>query len=246
MKKETKILIILLVLIIIGLTAFIVVDKFIINKGESAESVNTSENETNNQVLQEGGNNSENEINENFTNNATNSTKNEVSNTTQNQSTNALSTQETLALGNEMYKKANKCYWDGVEGDYGNLIYNIDESGNPYYKITNIDEIKSVLINNAFSNFCSEKGVKEKNGEYYIVAAGRGDDVSYLGNELEVDTIAESKIIFTSIEKYCANEEDYGVYNDASEVEDIITKEYKFVIVKENGSWKVSEFTLPD
>ena len=36
------------------------------------------------------------------------------------------------------------------------------------------------------------------------------------------------------------------MYSDASEVKDITTKEYKFVIVKEDNSWKIDEFTLPD
>lgn len=241
MKKSVKILIIILILVILGLVTFIVADKVINNKRENKdENIIVSENEANNSY--------ENEINniQKFTNNTINSTKNEVNIVAQSQSANILSTEEALALGKEKYEVANNCYWSGVEANYGDVIYDIDESGNPYYMITNIDEIKSILINNAFSDFCNEKRIKEKNGKYYIVAAGRGSDISYLGNELKVDNITENKIEFTSIEKYCANEADWGMYSDASEVKDITTKEYKFVIVKEDNSWKIDEFTLPD
>lgn len=245
MKKSVKILIIILCLIIVGLVTFIVVDKIInISKKSNNENNNVVAEENNEKI--EGNNIAEqNNVQQNTTTKNSTQVQNNTENQTQNKSTSVLSTQEALTIGNEMYKKAKNCYWNGVKYSE-NSSYDIDKNGSSYYKITNINEIKSVLVDEAFSDFLNKKLIKEKDGEYYIVAADRGGDISYLDNELKIDSITENKIEFTSIEKYCANEEDYGVYNSSNDVKDIITKEYKFVLVKESGKWKVSGFTLPD
>lgn len=150
---------------------------------------------------------------------------------------NVLTNQEALELGNSKYEEAIKCYWN-IEGDTAI----VNEDG--YYQITNINNIKEVFTANAFSKFCTELGIVEKNGLYYNAYADRGSDISYLENELKVDNISENKITFTSIEKYCVNEEDYGL--EAEQVQNITTEEYTFTIVKEDGNWKVDEFTLPN
>lgn len=143
-----------------------------------------------------------------------------------------LTNQEALDIGKTKYQQAISCYWGNLEYST-ELIENIGEADTAYYEVTNINEIKQIFTTNAFADFCDEYGLKEKNGVYYKVAADRGSDITYVGNELKVDSISENKIVYTSIETYNDNEE-------------ITTKEYQFILIKENGNWKVDEFTLPN
>ena len=154
-------------------------------------------------------------------------------------SSGSLSNEEALNIGNELYKKAKAYYWtEGI--NYGNNLVD-----GMYYAVSNIDTVKSFFSENGFSQFMKNNGfIQEIEGKYYRVAADRGGDISYLGNELKVDSITENKITFTSVEKYIAKDEEWGL--DESLVTEITKKEHKFVIVKENGIWKVEEFTLAD
>lgn len=124
--------------------------------------------------------------------------------------------------------------------------------------------------NDDVENYFTEKRIKElelqeapyrlKNidGVWYLGQPGVGSDFSYLGNVLTIKSLEENKIVFTSTE-YLS--EDYGQNGDSDfekykdkklyeYIDEIKTKykfeteEYDFVIVKENGNWKIDEQSI--
>lgn len=152
---------------------------------------------------------------------------------------NTISEEEAMSIGNNLYKKAATYYWGNVETT-GNSIQD-----GMYMEISNISEIKSVFSAQGFRQFiANNEYISEIDGSYYRVAADRGGDLSYLGNELQVESITDNRIVFNSIEKYAADENEWGLTE--SQVTSITRKTNRFVIVKENGSWKVEDYTMPN
>lgn len=215
---KSKIVIAILVLIIIGLGVY-----FIINhNNKSNQNVVNELNENNNIAV--------NNIN-------ANDTKKD------NTKTNTMKESEALEIGEEKYIEAQELYLGGVEFDE---TTNIEEEGIIYSKVTNSDKIKKVFSKNGLVQYLAKNEfVKKFNGEYYRINADRGGDMYYIDNQLKVVSIDENKIVFNSIERYFDESTDFSTLNDNSE--DIKTNDIinSFILVKEEGVWKVEEYTLP-
>ena len=152
----------------------------------------------------------------------------------------SISDKEAKSIGDSLYTKALSYYWGDVETN-GNTIQD-----GMYMEISNISDVKNTFSTQGFKQYMETNGfVQEIDGKYYRVAADRGGDISYLGREeLKIESTDENKIVFTATEKYAANEDDWG--REEYEVTDITRKNNKFIIVKENGEWKVEDFTMPN
>ena len=152
----------------------------------------------------------------------------------------SISNEEALRLGKEKYQLANKIQ---VKTD-SSVILDKDNN-NPWYKVTNMDEIKSIFMGNAFNIFCKEYQIKDFNGTWGMYTSNRGTVNEYLESDIEkVDNINENEIKFMVKAKYANNLSNKNG-QDISKITNYSTKEYKFTITKENDNWKVSEYTIP-
>lgn len=140
-----------------------------------------------------------------------------------------ISNQQAMEIGEEMYTNAYESYWGSLED--GTEIINGSDNID-YINITNMNTIKEKYTDKGFNQFLIANQIKQKDGKYYRPYGDRGSDFTYQGHELVVNKITENKIEMTSIEKY----------NEPQNQ----TRKYEFVIMKENGKWKIDEFTLPD
>lgn len=151
-----------------------------------------------------------------------------------------MSYDQALKTGNLLYKTAHDIYWM-YSAEFGDDIFYVPyvtseyETQIGYINITNIDEIRSRFTEKGFKQFLKFNEIKQENGKYYGLYGNRGSDLFYEGNELNinVEDITSNKLTFTSIEKYSDPDRPSEVRN-------------KFTLIRENGDWKIDEFTLPD
>lgn len=165
-------------------------------------------------------------------------TVNTTVDTKNNNTTTTLSNAEALKIGKEKYNKAMQSKWDDPTIDQ---TKNITVNGLEYSKITDssyISSMKALYSNdgylNIFSNF--KIIIEANNGDYYIALAARGANIYYVESELVVSNITDSKLEFISKDTYMSE-------NDATIT---YTENRPFVLVKENGLWKVDKFELPN
>ena len=153
MKKSVKILIVVLVLIILGLTGFIVWDKVINNKKGDKNATNSSQNN----VIT----NSNENVNTADSNNATQENGDEAK------------------IANEAIKKALKSR-DWLEKH--NLYYEIKDGSKTYkselyiIKIKDIGGIPTYLVKNHIMDSAHTSIVTYKNGEVYVSKIAAGSD----------------------------------------------------------------------
>ena len=177
--------------------------------------------------------------------------------------TTLLSKEEALNIGKDKYEQAFKYYFRlKLSEDPIKIQYNGHEVG--AQKITNIKEIKDLFTENKFNKYIGKitdeadnyNIIIEKNGEYYRLDADRGGSTSYLyTDDLEVKNITDNKITFVAKSYYLANtdlvqefasshtEPKEYVKNASKENIKILSNE--FILVKENGIWKVDYFVMP-
>lgn len=184
-----------------------------------------------------------NQINNNTVNNNI-SSNNQISNNTLNNSTQnnntttGLSNAEALKIGKEKYDQAMQSYWNDPNIDG---TQNIEKGGLEYSKITDksyISSMKQLYSVNGYSSIFSgfKTIIEANNGEYYIALAGRGSNIYYVKSELVVSNITDSKLEFISKDTYKSENNESITYNENN----------AFVLVKENGVWKVDKFKLPN
>lgn len=161
---------------------------------------------------------------------------------------NILTEEEALKLGKEKYEEAISL--DLILDDSAILKTEtvnssvMGEIENPIYKVEGISEIKKVLSDNAFKYFCKEWNIVEINGEYGHPAGNRGFMEEYENSTIKsVDEITENKITYTVEANY---KENSYFSNGEEKVVPAHKEENKFVLVKENGEWKVDEYTIPN
>ena len=161
---------------------------------------------------------------------------------------NTITETEALEIGKKMYKEATNLYL-GIVTNGQNGTFEIDPNINiegKYSKIINANIIKEVFSKNGLFQFLNNNEfIIENDGDYYIINANRGGDITYIDNELKIIDINDNSITFISTEKYNTNE--YNP-NDAEQgLENAITNKipYLFSIVKEDGKWKVESYILP-
>lgn len=153
--------------------------------------------------------------------------------------TSVLSNEEALAIAKEKYDKVTVFYWMN-----GNLENTISINEITYELIDNYNELTDNLTNNYFEHFKEVREIVNENGNHYITTLGRGGNIYYFGNDgFEVKNISSDKLEFVVKEKYIANNED--LEKDPSEITEFEYKNNSFVLVKEDGKWKVDEFTIP-
>ena len=158
-----------------------------------------------------------------------------------------LTDAEALGLGNMMYKLANDAY-------NSNSI-EIDRNEQPY-KVLNIDYYKEIFTENKFKKFAGmEKdnsnhevgNIVYENGNYYFIdELGRGPE-HYLGSKLVIKSKDTDKIEF---EVTTFLSEDGRLDEILDEMNENIISDWfaikgqkePFVLIKENGEWKVDEF----
>lgn len=183
-----------------------------------------------------------NQINNNTVNNI--SSNNQISNNTlnnitqNNNTTTGLSNAEALKIGKEKYEQAMQSFWNDPNIDG---TQNIEKNGLEYSKITDksyINSMKSLYTDNGYLNIFSnfKTIIEANNGEYYIAIAERGSNIYYVKSELVVSNITDSKLEFISKDTYKSENNESITYNENN----------AFVLIKENGIWKVDKFKLPN
>jgi hypothetical protein len=172
------------------------------------------------------------------TNSVTNNNVN--TNVISNGNTSSITNSQALQIGEEKYNEAFSSYWN-VTCDYESVI---QVSGNDYIKVLNSETIKALYTTQAFNEYKNSNDWIEYNGNYYKADAVRGSNIYYIGNELQVSTITDSKIEFISKEKYY--KDDNNTSNQSSNATEYNVQNNKFVLIKENGVWKIDQFTLPN
>ena len=226
MKKSVKILVVVLCFIILVLITFIVIDKVMNNKDsdKTENAVNIIEEDNNNSISNEVAN-STNEIKK--------SNKDKASNNIEE----ILTNEEAYKLGEEMY---NKITTFNIKTEENNEHENNE-------RVTNISELKAIATGEAFDEAVSTNCLKKSDDWNYYCIAGRGSNPAYLDkHSLKVSSIKNNEIKYVVTEYYLKNIiEDEGKSFDELNENQIETREYDFILVKENQQWKVSEYTMP-
>ena len=175
-----------------------------------------------------------------------------------------LTENEALGLGSMMYKLANEVY----SGHYVDLEGIIDK--NPIsenladeikFKVLNIDYFKEIFSESKFKKFVGiekdnsdhEVGwITYEDGNYYFTNDAGGGPATFLGSELVVKNIASNKIEFDAITFVSENGFDERTVKDGDFINNndmgIRYNRKPFVLVKENGKWKIDDFvhTYPE
>lgn len=169
-----------------------------------------------------------------------------------------LSEQEALAIGNYLYEKAAKSYYgiyetEGFSESSGpqyvyytmndDSSFSIDENGG--YRKLLVDDMKAVFTYEMFEKLYYIKNayyIVGIDNNYYMESLGVGGNPTYVESKLSIDSIENDTIVFNVNSYY-----DYSDYvNELDSKDDVIKVETsKFTLEKEDGKWKVSEFTLP-
>ena len=178
-----------------------------------------------------------------------------------------LSNEEALTIGNELYEKVGKIYInhgglvetynsDGVnkpvyynensDGSFSRVDYSFfydNKDSYPYLKLV-ISDVKNILSNDKFDDFCLEFSIVKYLDNYYRVDGDRGSNLLYGGTQLKVVSISKDKIVFDADAYYYINSEDalnsVPLFETESEIKSNI-----FELTYENETWKVNEFVMP-
>ena len=150
-----------------------------------------------------------------------------------------------MELGNSIYEKIHNLYFYGGEIEYetdkNNKRKYIEIDHIKYYEIKNPEEITNLITKNQFLKTSEFLNMKEIENKYYIKDYGRGLS-GYYGTELKINKYSKNKIEYTAISKLC--EIEYRVsYGEGCSNQKYYYIEKPFIIVKENGVWKVDEYT---
>ena len=151
-----------------------------------------------------------------------------------------------IELGNSIYEKIHNLYLYGgnieylVDENYSRITTNIDDK--KYYEIINYNESIRKIVSNLFEkeviNFL---GIKNVDNKYYISNIGKGIS-NYYGTKLEIKKISKNKIEYKAISTLC-KKNSIVTYGEGCASDGYYEIEKPFVLVKENGLWKVSEYT---
>lgn len=158
---------------------------------------------------------------------------------------NLLSKEEALTLGKERYKFVRDglylCGHNQVKWDENGVLP--EDESHSYFKITNIDDIKSNLTEHAFIDWLNSQtpNVKQYENDYYIDGGGCGGDPTYAYNNEKIDVkeISENNISY-SVEEYFYTSDDNGIVQDINKADKVTTT---FELIKEDNKWKIKEYT---
>lgn len=163
---------------------------------------------------------------------------------------NVLSQDEALKLGKERYEYIREglylCGYKQIKWDDSKLFAWTDTGKQTtgdlsYARITNIEDIKSNLTTHTYLNWLKALDIKQEGNEHYIYVGGCGisPDYAYDKFKIGVKDIQENSITY-SVDEYFYTSDNNGIVEDINKAEKYTTD---FEIVKENGTWKIKEYT---
>ena len=176
---------------------------------------------------------------------------------------NVLSDDEAIEIGEELYSYGDNFGYEYDESSYVTYIGNSHtemvlseiEELQPYraYKVEDTD-VKDYFTEKrieelSLDNTPAPYGLAEYEGSWYYCEPDLGGSYDYVGTEIKLESVEEDMITFRAITYYS---EEY-VFNTVSFDESLdeikenyeyYTKEDDFIIVKEDGKWKIDEQTV--
>ena len=121
----------------------------------------------------------------------------------------------------------------------GNLDFELTKEIDGYTKIKNYEEVENIVSKNLIEKTNTFLKIKKIENDYYMKRIGRGVS-NYYGTTLVRKNKSYKKINYTAISKFCPYEHitAYGC-----EVGYEYQIEMPFTVVKEQGKWKIDEYT---
>ena len=150
-----------------------------------------------------------------------------------------------IELGNSIYEKVHNLYFYG-----GNIEYETNENktrnyieidNTKYYEIKNSEEITNLITEKMIVKTSNFLGIKVIGNKYYMKDYGRGLS-GYYGTKLKIKRISKNKIEYKSYSKFCYKESRVN-YGEGCSENNYYEIEKPFILIKEEGTWKVEEYT---
>ena len=139
-----------------------------------------------------------------------------------------------IELGDSIYEKIHNLYYYGES-----LKYEKDELGD--YIISNYEVIENIVSDTFIDNVNKFLNITKEDDKYYIKPVGKGLS-AYYGTKLEIKKISKNKIEYKAISTLC-KKDSIVAYGEGCTSDGYYEIEKPFILVKENGIWKVSEYT---
>lgn len=177
--------------------------------------------------------------------------------------TDKLSEDEAFELGEDLYsygdnfgyeydESTNKSY---IGKSYTEMVLSEIEDLRPYraYKVEDSDVedyfTKKRIEELSLDNEPAPYGLEKYEGSWYYCEPDLGGSYDYVGTEIEVESIESDKITYKAITYYSEeyifdSESSDESIDEITENYDYYTKEDPFVIVREDGNWKIDEQTV--
>lgn len=180
-----------------------------------------------------------------------------------NNETDKLSEDEAFDLGEDLYSYGDNFGYEYNESTFKSyigkshtemILSEIDDL-KPYrsYKVEDSDvedyftekRIEELSLDNEPVPY----GLENYEGSWYYCEPDLGGSYDYVGTEIEVESIESDKITYKAItyysEEYIFSTTSFDEsIDEITENYDYYTKEDPFVIIKENGNWKIDEQTV--
>ncbi len=181
-----------------------------------------------------------------------------------------MSDEEILTLGKKLYDEAIDVIGNLTYEAEGIVKkpWEFDEEHPGYMKsLVTIDEMRNDILKDFTEEFkdamldpnkerIGKDIIRVADNEVFVVDSSKGVNFNYAWrDELEIENATDNKIEFKVSKKYISSDrlgekllrKDFfeGYYTYEFLDSDLETITAQFVIVKENGSFKISEFTLP-
>lgn len=151
-----------------------------------------------------------------------------------------MTREEALELGEKMYKEV-EGYYEKMSKIRNDIETDFTESEAALGVVAKIEDntfmenVKKLLIKDAFNNFMEYYDIEDRNGEYYTFICGSGDNPLYIStNDLTIKNMDNYTITYIATSVY-----------DNLDYTGTETKDYEFVLTKIDGEWKVENFTIP-
>lgn len=148
-----------------------------------------------------------------------------------------------IFLAEKKYNQAHELYFYGKGLDYSsdeNSILISKQKGKDYFKLNTVIYLQNNFTDKEQNDIYNFFDILEVNGNFYIKDFGRGLS-GYYGTEFDIKKVSKNKISFIAKSKFCRVEDRKD--NDCKSEEYYYTIDKPFVLVKENGSWKIDEYT---
>lgn len=150
-----------------------------------------------------------------------------------------------IELGNSIYEKVHNLYFygDNVEfvQDKNHIRSYIEIDNQKYYEIKNYEVVEKIIGKEQILRTNKYLNIKKINNKYYMKDVGRGL-LDYYGMTLEIKKISKNRIEYEAKTKLCKIE-NIVLYGEGCTSNGYYYIEKPFVLVKEEGTWKVEEYT---